>query len=316
MAMATPTGAYAAKQGFQLRDTPGSHLDVILDGQPVARYMYAYDPSTEETRVVTYKPYLHVFASDGKTLITKGPGGLYTHHRGIFIGWNEIKFNGKTYDRWHMKGGEIVHQRCLDKKAGPDSATISALIYWNDENHKPLLREERTLTFRRAPAPARLIIGFTTKLDAAYGDIFLGGTIEHAGVHYRPADEVDRSKTLYFFPKENPDPKTDLDYPWVGETYTLFGKQYSVVEMNHPDNPKGTKYSAYRDYGRFGAFFEKEIKSGQSLNLKYEFLISDSEMMPAAYIQKQWDKFAGLKKASPVPPMTKVAAVSKKKKKK
>ena len=34
----------------------------------------------------------------------------------------------------------------------------------------------------------------------------------------------------------------------------LNGKKYSVVFLNHPDNPKGAHISAYRDYGRFGIF--------------------------------------------------------------
>ena len=84
----------------------------------------------------------------------------------------------------------------------------------------------------------------------------LDGDPEHAGIHYRPSDDLDRAKTTYIYPKEKRSLTSDLDYPWVGETFTLkaSGKQYSVVEMNHSTNPKGTKWSAYRNYGRFGGF--------------------------------------------------------------
>ena len=64
--------------------------------------MYAHDVSTPERRLETYKPYLHVFDADGTAPITKGAGGDFTHHRGIFIGWNKISVGGKTMDRWHM----------------------------------------------------------------------------------------------------------------------------------------------------------------------------------------------------------------------
>src|SRR5438270_638518 len=37
-----------AAEGFAFQDTPGDHLDVLLDGKIVARYMYAYDKSTKE----------------------------------------------------------------------------------------------------------------------------------------------------------------------------------------------------------------------------------------------------------------------------
>ena len=90
---------------LEFRDHEGSHLDVVSDGKTLVRYMYGYDPSTPESLHKTDKPFLHVFDADGKKPITKGPGGQYTHHRGIFIGWNRIKVAGKSYDRWHMKGG-------------------------------------------------------------------------------------------------------------------------------------------------------------------------------------------------------------------
>lgn len=282
-------------EGFSLKETPGDCLDVLLDGRIAARYVTAYDTSTPERRHDTYKPYLHVFDAEGKAPITKGPGGQFTHHRGIFIGWNKIGFEGKTYDRWHMAGGEMVHQKFLAQKAGSDEAAFTSLVHWNDGEGKPIVVEERTMTFRRAPAPARLVIDFAAKLTAPRGDVKLDGDPEHAGVQYRPADEVDRKATRYFFPAEKADPKKDLDYPWVGETYTLRGKQYSVVQMNHPDNPKGTKFSAYRDYGRFGAFFVREIPKGESLAVKYRFLVADGPMPPAEAVRKCLKEFVGEK---------------------
>ena len=82
--------ARGADSGFAFDDKAGDHLDVLLDGKVVARYMYAHDTSTKERRAETYKPYLHVFDAEGKAPITKGPGGKFTHHRGIFIGWKKI----------------------------------------------------------------------------------------------------------------------------------------------------------------------------------------------------------------------------------
>jgi hypothetical protein len=123
-------------------------------------------------------------------------------------------------------------------------------------------------------------------------------------VQFRPANEVDSQQTLYVFPKENADPRKDTDYPWVGETFTLGEQKYSVVDLNHPDNPRGTVFSAYRDYGRFGAFFKRELPHGETLTLKYRFLIADGEMPPAAMLQEAWDDFAGAAMPSAVPPIT------------
>src|SRR5687768_14681114 len=81
--------AFAA-EGFSLADKPGEHLDVLLDGKIVARYMYAHDTSSKERQNQTYKPFLHVFDADGKEPITQGAGGKqFPHHRGIYAGWNK-----------------------------------------------------------------------------------------------------------------------------------------------------------------------------------------------------------------------------------
>ena len=89
---------------------------MVSDGKVLVRYMYEHDTSTPEKHHETYKPYLHVFDTEGKKPITKGAGGQFTHHRGIFIGWSKTKANGKSYDRWHMKGGDIVHQKFLKQE--------------------------------------------------------------------------------------------------------------------------------------------------------------------------------------------------------
>ena len=109
------------------KDTPGKHLDIIQDGKVVARWMYAHDLSTKDSRHDTYKPYLHVMGPDGKTPITKGPGGKFTHHRGIFLGWNRIGFEGKKYDLWHMKTSEIIHKEIVSAESSAQPPLCSQL---------------------------------------------------------------------------------------------------------------------------------------------------------------------------------------------
>jgi len=300
IALSTFSTAFAADWSF--KETPNTSLDVLHDGKFIARYMTAYDKSTPERLNETYKPYLHIFDAEGTAPITKGMGGEFTHHRGIFEGWVKIGVNGKTYDRWHMKGGEQVHLKFLNQKADTEGASFTSLVKWNGDGDEVILEDERTFTFRPAPAPYYVMLDVTSKIKAVAGDITLDGDPEHSGLQFRPAQEVDRSKTTYIYARENADAHKDVDYPWFGVNYSLNGKSYSVVYLNHPENPKGARISAYRDYGRFGAFYKTSIAKGETLTLKVRFLIAQGEMPSAEAIQKSWNKYTG--KSNPTPAFT------------
>ena len=288
---------------FSFDDKPNQYLDVKLDGKIVARYMDAFDKSTPEKVNETYKPYLHIFDADGNAPITKGVGGQFPHHRGIFIGFNKIASNGKSYDRWHMTKGEIVHKSFANQKASDDMATFTSVTSWSGEpGGEALLEEHRTMTFTKPAGAWRLAVEFTSELKANSQAVELNGDPEHSGVQYRPAAELDTKETLYLYPVAKAEPHKDTDYPWVGETYLLNGKKYSVVELNHTSNPKGTRISAYRDYGRMGFFPTLKIEAGKSATLKYKFLIADGELPSAADIQKNYDQFVGASTPSAVPP--------------
>ena len=287
---------------FKLADKPGDHLDVLSDGKIIARYMYAYDKSSPERLAETYKPYLHVFDAEGSAPITKGPGGQFTHHRGLFIGWNKLTVDGKTYDRWHMKGGEIVHQKFVEQKADASGASFTSLTHWRGDGEAVILEEERTLNFLNPPAGAYALIEMTSKLKAVAGETKLDGDPEHAGLQFRPANEVDVAKTAYLFPRADADPKKDRDYPWVAESFSLNGKSYSVAYLNHPSNSKDAVTSAYRDYGRFGNWFKGAIPKGGEQTIKVRILVAAGEMLSADAIQKAANSFTG--KDDPTPAAT------------
>jgi len=308
IALATLAFSQVSLRGatFSLSDHPGEYLDILSDGRLIGRYMTAHDTSTPEKRSETYKPYLHIFDSEGVAPITKGPGGLFTHHRGVFVGWKTIIIGDKSYDRWHMLGGDQVHQRFLRKKADAQGATFTSLIEWDGSNQgtesKPILEEERTISFLPPPAPAYAEIDLSTRLKAVAGDTQLSGDPEHSGIHFRPANEVDTNKTVYFFPKANANPHKDRDYPWLAESFTINGRNYSVIYLNDPANPKGTAFSAYRDYGRFGGFFKAAIPSGDTLTLHIRLLVIQGVLPPVAMIQQIYNAFAGVN--DPIPALT------------
>lgn len=313
--------AEARKDVFSWRDEAGQHLDLLLNGRPVTRYMYVYDPSTQQQRFKTAKPFHHVFDPAGQKLITSPGGQPYPHHRGIFIGWNKLMFDGKRYDLWHVRNVAQVHQRFLCQMAGPVLARSTALIHWNDDKGEPMVAEERETTVSRQAAPVMMLVRFRSRLTPVRGDVLLDGDPEHGGCQYRPHPQVAATnkliakkakeakqkgekvaphpdRTTYLFHKEGINPRKDLDLPWVGMSYVLDGQRYSVQHMNHPTNPKKTRYSAYRDYGRFGAFFKKEVKAGETLALCYGFCVMAGGMPGRDELAQRYAAFAGPPKVS------------------
>lgn len=292
----------ADDSAFQLKDTEGKHLDVVYQGKPIGRYMYDLDLSSGDRRHETYKPYLHVFNPSGEQPITKGAGGQYTHHRGIFRGWSKLLFDGKRYDTWHMKNVVQEHLRFEEKLANSDKATFTSVIRFRTDDGKTLLEEDRTMTFLTPPKGAYAAIDVTSKVKATEGTLLLDGDPEHAGLQFRPANEIESSKTKYCFPKENADPKKDRDYPWVTESFVVDGHRYNVIYLNHPDNQDGAVFSAYRPYGRFGAWFKTEVPQGKTDTTRVRFIITEGEMPSAEFIQKQYNTYTGSDK--PVPTVT------------
>lgn len=296
LSLALPATPTQAAEGFALADTPGDHLDVLHDGKLVARYMYASDNSSKERRLETYKPYLHVFDAEGKAPITKGAGGDLPHHRAICVGWNGIKVKGieKAFDRWHMPDGEQVHEKFLAQTADAKHATFTSQIRWTGRGDVPtILMEERTFTFLPAPAPAYIMIDLSTKIKAVAGDTSLNADPEHSGLQYRPAQELDKSKTTYYLPGKETNAHKDRDLPWSGENYTLNGKQYSVVQFSNPENPRPVVTSAYRDYGRMGLTFATKIAANETATYGCRFLIGEGPMFSADLIQKVDNEYTG-----------------------
>ncbi len=297
-----------ADVGFQFKVTENAHTDVLRESNVIARFMTAHDISTPERHSDTYKPYLHVFDPSGTVQITKGPGGQFTHHRGVFLGWNKISYEGKTYDRWHMKNGDQI-VRSLTSTPG-EAAQLTEQIEWQGEGDVPvILNEERRTTFTTPAKPFYLAIDLRTSLKTLKGEAKLDGDPEHAGAQFRPSEKIDPSKTTYLFPGTNIDAHKAKDIPWVAEIFTVEGKTFTALALNHPTNPKDTATSAYRDYGRFGFFAKGSATAEAPFTLHYKWLIAEGEVRDAATLQQAYNTFA--EKSEPTPELTIKAAEGK-----
>lgn len=287
--------AVDAPKGFSFADGQG-YRDLQFDGKTVLRHMNAWDPAR---RADTFKPFTHVFDFAGEKPITKGPGGNFTHHRGLFIGWNKTILDGKTYDFWHCNKVIRRHVKYLPEQEKTDgkSATMVSVTEWPTPEDKLVVRETQTIIATK-PVDGKLQLDLTFKLEAPSGPVKLEGDVQHAGFHFRAAEEVHaRQKESAYFIQEGATKKGGDVYEkcnWVVCQFNLGDKRYAVGHFNDPKNAQPVQYST-RAYGRFGAFSKTEIPADQPLTLHYRVIVTDTAKVPvgtAADWQKQFDAFA------------------------
>lgn len=280
------------------------HIDGTIDGKPALRSMVApFDPDRADD---TYKVYTHIYAPGDGALLTKGPGGLYPHHRGLFIGWNDTlvpneKGRPTDYDTWHMSNcyqqlarheSTTAVQRMETSRSDGDgnapiqeqrtvASTMQRLeIDWSDRDGEPFIKEDRTIT--AAIQDGMLVVDFTSAIASLRGAIELRGDLQHAGMQVRLANELSdrQEETAYILPESAETRPNDevLGAWWACCSAEIEGARRWVLHMTAPDHPTGVPVYSIRAYGRFGAFSEHDLVEGEPLTLRYRVIASDAPL--------------------------------------
>jgi hypothetical protein len=283
---------------------------------PYLRYMdRPYDTSSTDARNKSYKVFHHLYDSAGKRFVTNGGytddrAGtatklLYPHHRGIMYGFNKCSYGPdleKKADTWHCPSAEdkkknaktpvahVSHENTLQLETGPILGRHRVLLGWYGEENKPFALEERELTVYNVKDGT--LVEFASRLKTTGGKVRVDGDPQHAGFQFRAANDVSDKKiaaqTYYLRPDgkgkfgetRNWDPKTKqgpVDLPWDAMSFVLHDQRYTTCYLNHPSNPKETRFSE-RDYGRFGGYFQRDITPEHSLTVNYRLWLQNGEM--------------------------------------
>lgn len=282
-----------AADGFSVKDSEGDHADIVApSGQPILRYVYVRDTSTPETTFDTAKVFTHVVAPNGTTTLTKGPGGKFPHHRGIFIGWSKLQHKGERHDLWHVRNTSQVHQKFVKTEGDETAGTLTSVIHWIGIHGKPIIEETRTHRVVQEDG-AYAVIDFVSELKAVDGEVELNGDPEHAGIQFRPSQQVAENKSAkYVYHQDGLDLKKDNDLPWVAETFRVDDEAWTVQHMSHPSNPPAARWSAYRDYGRFGPFTVVKISDGESQTFRYRFRVTAGETPKREQFSEYYEGYA------------------------
>jgi hypothetical protein len=297
-------GTNEGAESFAWNDTAGKYTDLSFAGRPVLRYMYAaLDESTPDARHATMKPYHHVYDPQGKLLLTKGPGGLFPHHRGLFFGFNKISYGeeGKqNADTWHCNKGEFTcHQSFASQEAGRVLGRHVANINWFGPKADHFASEQREITAYHLPGGT--LIEFADRLSSEVGPVKLDGDPQHAGFQFRASQEVpDKTKAQTYYVRPDgkaqpgkfrnwPSDKGHVNLPWHALSFVIGDQRYTVATIDRPQNPKEARFSE-RDYGRFGSYFEYDLDTDKPLELNYRVWVQEGEMS-VADVQRLADDF-------------------------
>lgn len=278
--------AKGPSETFAWKEVPKEHIDLTYAGRPVARYMMEpYDDSSGESRERTYKVFHHVFDPSGQALLTKGAGGRYTHHRGIFYGFSKCSYGDggkKRADIWHCRGGvHQSHEGVLSQEAGPVLARHRLAVDWHGNDKEVFAKEVRELTFYNTPGG--LLVEFASRLQSVDGTLKVDGDPQHAGFQFRASNDVNdktAGQTYYIRPDGVDKPgsyKQNQQQPWNAMSFVLDDQRYTVGYLDHPENPKPGFYSE-RNYGRFGSYFVAEAEGDQTIDVNYRLWIQPGEM--------------------------------------
>jgi hypothetical protein len=284
------TEAQAEGHRFVWKSPSPGQTELLWDERPVLRYMHpTLDESTPEKRAETYKPYHHVFDPQGKILLTKGPGGLFPHHRGLFFGFNRISYGaGKSADTWHCNKGESQsHEGFEREEAGPVLGRHVCRVAWHGQDGQVFVDELRELTAWNTSRG--VLLELASRLTTRVGRVKLDGDPQHAGFQFRATQQVPEktaSLTYYLRPdgrgepghfRNWPDNRNHVNLPWHALCFVVDAQRFTACFVDRPQNPKEARFSE-RDYGRFGSYFEYELTPENPLDLRYRFWLQAGEM--------------------------------------
>jgi hypothetical protein len=273
------TGASA--QAFEWRSSEGSDLllwhDEAAEAVPLLEFIRpAFSRSDVEG---TKKPFHHLYSPADGSRLTKGAGGLYPHHRGLFFGYNQIEIEGReAIDVWHAREGEhTVYRRTLERLDGPAVAGHSVAIDWVDREDRIFATEQRSLRVFDVTSKG-FLVDVESVLSTELASVLLGGDRQHAGVQFRAAQAVAEAKEDTRFLRPAPwqelAPEVEInddnhvDLPWNAMIFEIEDQTYTVVYMSAADNPSPAHFSE-RSYGRFGEFVPFELTPASPLRLRY-----------------------------------------------
>jgi hypothetical protein len=259
-------------------DAPVRRELVVEDGRVAASLeCLRYEPARHEA---TSRVFHHVFAPDGR-LVTKGLGGQYPHHRGLFLGWNRVRCGDERLDFWHCSHGETQRFLAFTSPAamGLTGDWQVAAIDWLAAGGRPVLHELRA-TRARTHADGSNVLDVRIVLRAGASAVVLDGDPQHAGHQFRAPREFGEPQApavRYLRPAEARGQRDDVwsGCAWIAAVLPFADGAVTVLRVEGPGNPPALWST--RAYGRFGSFSRCELEPHAERRLEYTYVVALGE---------------------------------------
>jgi hypothetical protein len=298
----TPTmlNYVVAPPQFAFIEKKGEPTELVYGGVNGKRKVLQFFnlPHDPKDHFYTFKPFHNVYdPAKGELMLSNtsaktAKDGQYPHHRGLFFGFNRISYGDKqAADIWHGTDGVFSQfDKTLATETGEVLGRQRVAISWHGKDGQVFADEEREVTAYAVAGGT--MIDWSTLLTTKLGKVRLDGDPQHAGFHFRANQEVSRNgkeQTYFLRPDGKGKPgetrnwdakgkdQRTIDLPWNAMSFVVSGKRYTMLRINHPDNPKECRGSE-RDYGRFGDYFEYDLTPAQPLRLRYRLWLQEGEM--------------------------------------
>lgn len=278
--------------------------DVVIGGKPFTTFFFGAN---------TMKPYLHPLrTADGMQMTrsypmeqVEGETRDHPHHQGVWFTHGDV--NG--FDFWANpkpgpKYGKVVllEGKPVRAQGGSKTGIVEAAFQWVDPNGKPLLREDRKMTFY--DDPVNRIVDFDITLTALKEAVKFGDTKEGTFAIRMNDKLTEKAKGATLVSSDGAKAMKDVwgkPFPWVDYSGMLEGKEVGIAIFDHPKNPKHPTHWHARDYGLFAAniFGERDfyrdknrdgsvtLEPGKSMRFRYRVVVhpglTDAKKMDALY---------------------------------
>lgn len=280
-------------------------IAITIDGKPFSDYMFADGVGLPYTRPF----FTPVHSADG-TIVTsdqfnappdaKGKKPDHPHHRSVWVAQGDV--NGA--DQWAIKPDGSNPKQLHLGFAKIDKDGWVQNLEWEDNNHKPVLKETRTIKIMVLDDGSRAI---DLKSDfTAIEDVTFGDTKEAGMAAVRMSKELSKDENVALSTGAQGEKASwGKAAKWSDIAGPVNGKPYGVAILDHPSNPRAPSRWHIRAYGLNGANifglseFDKlpkhsgdlKLEKGKSLTFHYRIIFHES-LTKDAKLDEKWAEFA------------------------